>query len=350
MAVVLIVTSAPPLVEGGHLVIARALEQACLAAGHRAAIVTTPSNPFGQQASAYLANWMTDVSQTGAGEKVDRVISLRFPSYAVRHPWHVSWLNHTMREYYDLWDDFSGRLSPQGRLKERVRRTLIHAADNYLLHKNVRKVFAQSATIRDRLARWNRVQAEVLHPPPPQRDYRCDSYGDYLFFTSRLAPLKRAGLVIAAMATPAARHVRVVIGGEGEERERLERQAIDGGVADRVTFAGRLSEAGLVDHLARCRAVVFVPKQEDYGFVTVEAFASGKSVITATDSGGPVEFVRDGETGYLVEPTAESLGVAMGRMMDSPSEAERMGRQALRSIADLTWARTVERLLESQSL
>src|SRR5678816_2719584 len=112
MAVVLIVTSAPPLVEGGHLVIARSLEQAMNECGHRAAVVTTPSNSFGRQSSAYLANWMTDVSHTGDGAAVDRVISRRFPSYAVRHPMQVTWLNQTMREYYDLWDDFSSRLSP----------------------------------------------------------------------------------------------------------------------------------------------------------------------------------------------------------------------------------------------
>src|SRR6185503_9919116 len=200
MAVVLIVTSAPPLVQGGHLVIAQALERALTEVGHRAAIVTTPSNRFGRQGAAYLANWMTDVSQTGDGAPVDRVITLRFPSYAVRHPVHVSWLNHTMREYYDLWDEFSATLSPQGRLKEGVRRTLIHAADNYFLKQHVKKLFAQSATIQNRLREWNGVASEVLHPPPPQRPYRTDGYGDYLFFASRLAPLKRADLLLRALA------------------------------------------------------------------------------------------------------------------------------------------------------
>ena len=162
MAVVLVVTSAPPLVEGGHLVIARALEGALQDAGHRAEIVRTPSNRFGRQASAYLANWMTDVGRTGGGDRVDQVISLRYPSYAVRHPRHVCWLNHTMREYYDLWESFSSRLSPQGRLKETARRAAIRAADTYLLRRHVTRLVAQSRTVQDRLARYNRLRASRL--------------------------------------------------------------------------------------------------------------------------------------------------------------------------------------------
>ena len=290
MANVLVVTSAPPLVEGGHLVIARSLEQALREAGHQAAIVTTPSNRFGRQTSAYLANWMTEVRQTGSGEPVDQVISLRFPSYAVSHPCHVSWLNHTMREYYDLWEDFSSRLSPQGRLKEGVRRALIHRVDSYLLGR-LNAVFAQSRTIQERLTKWNRVASEVLYPPPPPRPYRSESYGDYLFFASRLAPLKRTDLILRALAQREAASVRMVIGGEGEELPRLRILARELGLDTRVTLTGRLEESALVDHLARCRAVVFVPKSEDYGFVTVEAFASGRPVITTSDSGGPAELV-----------------------------------------------------------
>src|ERR1051325_7409795 len=162
MSRLLVVTSAPPMTEGGHLVIARALVRALRDAGHESDIVTTPSNRFGRQGAAYLANWLTDVEMAGGGERIDQIITLRFPSYAVRHPQHVCWLNHTMREYYDRWPDWSAGRSAQGMIKESVRRALIHAADTYCFKQHVRRLFAQSGAVRDRLARWNNVTAEVL--------------------------------------------------------------------------------------------------------------------------------------------------------------------------------------------
>ena len=216
-----VVTSSPPMAEGGHMVIARSLVQALQEAGHDADIVITPQNRFGRQASAYLATWLTDVG-TADGRKIDRVISLRYPSYAVRHEHHVCWLNHTMREYYDLWERFSATLSPPGRLKEGVRRSLIHAADRYLLGRNVERLFVQSRTVQQRLAAWPEVRSTVLYPPAPQRAYRCEDYGDYIFMVSRLTPLKRADLLIDALATADGAGIRAVIAGEGEDRDRLD--------------------------------------------------------------------------------------------------------------------------------
>jgi glycosyltransferase involved in cell wall biosynthesis len=344
MAVITVVTSAPPLTEGGHLVLARARARARRDAGHRAGIVTTPANRFGRQGRAYVATYFTDLGVTGTGERVDQVISMRFPSYAIRHPRHVCWLVHTMREYYDLWDRFSSSLSAKGRAKERVRRSMIHAADTYCF-KRVQRLFTISDTVRDRVARWNRVGAETIHPPPPQRDYRCEGYGDYVFFASRLTPLKRADLVLRALAQPAAASVRCVIGGEGEDRPRLEQLSRELQLDGRVTFAGRLTETQLVDHLARCRAVVFPPFDEDYGFVTGEAFASGKPVITCSDSGGPVELVRSGENGWVTAPEPSGLAAAMADAMDSPALAERMGGQARVQISRLSWADVVKKLV-----
>jgi len=333
------------MVEGGHLVLARALVQALRESGHESDLVTTPSNRFGRQGAAYLANWLTDVGMTGSGKRIDQVISLRFPSYAVRHHAHVCWLNHTMREYYDRWDQWSGSLSPQGRLKESIRRALIHKADTYCFKKHLRRLFTISTAVRDRVTRWNRVPAEALHPPPPQRPYRCDEYGDYLFFASRLTPLKRVDLVLQALAHRAAASVRCVIGGDGEDRARLQALASELGLTGRVIFAGHLSETQLVDHLARCRAVVFPPADEDYGFVTVEAFASQKPIITCTDSGGPLEFVRHRENGLVVAPTPDALAAAFGLVMDAPDVAEKMGRAAAVAVASLSWEATVRKLL-----
>ena len=77
----------------------------------RAELVLTPQNRFGQQGAAYLAARLTDVGMGHNNRPGDQVISLRYPSYAVRHANHVVWLNHTMREYYDQWDAFSAPLS-----------------------------------------------------------------------------------------------------------------------------------------------------------------------------------------------------------------------------------------------
>ena len=326
------------------MVIARELIKALHHAGHDAHLVITPDNGFGRQASAYAATWRTDVT-THEGKPVDRVISLRYPSYAVRHPRHVCWLNHTMREYYDLWERFSSTLSPQGRLKEQVRRRAIHAVDRYLLTKNVNRLFVQSRTIQDRLRMWPELQSTILYPPPPQRAYRCDGYGDYIFMVSRLTPLKRTDLLLRALATAHGRGIRAVIGGDGEERDRLAALARELGLGDRVSFVGTLDDSALVDHLARCRAVCFPPLSEDYGFVTAEAFASAKAVVTCRDSGGPAELVQDGVNGLVCEPTPEAVGAALARLMHEPVLAETMGAAASASARSLEWSEAVRALL-----
>jgi glycosyltransferase involved in cell wall biosynthesis len=346
MARIAVITSSPPLTEGGHLVIARALLDAVRVAGHEASLVTTPSNRFGRQAAEYAATWLTDVGHSG-GRPIDHVVSLRYPSYAVRHPSHVCWLNHTMREYYDLWDDFSARLSSQDRIKERVRRRLIHAADTWCFRHHLQALYAQSATVRDRLTRWNTVSSEVLYPPAPPRPYRCDGYGDFIFVVSRLEPLKRIDLVLRALATDAAKSVPCVVAGTGPAENDLRALAKQLGLGGRVTFTGHISDDQLVDYLATCRAVCFVPEREDYGFVTMEAFSSSRAVLTVTDSGGPAELVKTDRNGLVVSPTPEALGMAIGAVATDLSLAQRLGRAAVESARGFTWSAVVDTLVNS---
>ena len=273
------------------------------------------------------------------------MISLRFPSYAVRHPVHVCWLNHTMREYYDLWDRFSAPLSPRHRLKEQVRRSMIHAADRYLLSRNVTKLFVQSETIRARYAHWPALRPEVLYPPAPPRAYRREDYEPYLFAVSRFAPLKRMALIVEALAHPAAQGIRAVLAGEGEMHGEVARLVRERGLGDRVELPGRLEEDALLTHLARCRAVVFPPAGEDYGFVTIEAFSAARPVITCLDSGGPAELVEHKASGLVVEPTPAALAAAFRELIDDPAAARRMGESGSARAARLTWPETVRRLV-----
>ena len=272
------------------------------------------------------------------------MISLRFPGYAVRHPNHVLWLNHRMREYYDLWDQFSSHLSWKGKIKERTRRAIIHRVDKHLFDRMQRR-FVISGTVQARLRRFGGIQSDVLYPPPPKRDYRHDYYGDYLFGVSRLAPLKRFDLVLRALAEPEAAGIKCVIAGEGAELDRLMQLRSHLELDSRVQFVGRLDERGLIDHLARCRAVVFPPWNEDYGFVTVEAFMCGKPVITCHDSGGPAELVHDGENGFVTPSAPEALAHAMRRVMEDRNQAMRMGEDGARQARAMTWSSAIQQLL-----
>ena len=152
-------------------------------------------------------------------------------------------------------------------------------------------------------------------------------------------------MVLRALAEPRAAGIKCVIAGEGAELDSLKRLSRQLELDHRVTFVGRLDEAGLIDHLARCRAVIFPPFNEDYGFVTVEAFMCGKPVITCTDSGGPAELVRDGENGFVTAPTPEALSLAMRRVIDDKNLAIRMGEAGQTLATGLTWSGAIQRLL-----
>ena len=344
MSVIAVVTSSPPLARGGHLVMAEALVGALRDAGHDADLVITTQNRFGRNVSTYLSNWMLDAGRTGDGRRVDQVISLRWPSYAVRHPVHVCWLNHTMREYYYLWPRFRARLSGPSLVKEHARRLGIRRVDSWLLRRLTAR-FTISRTVRERLRRFNGVDAEALHPPAPPRAYRCDGFEPFIFTVSRLAPLKRVDLLVEALADPAAAGIRCVIAGEGECAPDIRRLAHERGIGDRVELVGHVDDASLLDYLARCRAVAFVPRDEDYGFVTIEAFASGKPVITTTDSGGPAELVRHEGSGLVVDPSPTALAAAMRSLVDDAPKAERLGEAGRQLAREMSWQAAVRRLV-----
>jgi len=342
---VLVVTSAALFVRGGHMVIAEETVAALRRAGHEADLLVTPQNRFGRQGSAYLATWLTDVGMTADGHPVDRVVSFRFPSYAVRHPHHVCWINHRMREYYDLWDVFAARLTPLGRLKEGVRRRIVHALDGWLLRRESVRLLAQSRTIQQRLARFGGIRSQVLYPPAPERAYRTDGYGDYIFAISRLDPLKRLDLLVEAAGLVTSRDLRVKIAGRGPEETRLRERIRDLGLEGRVELLGQVSDEEMVDHLARCRAVFFAPRDEDYGLVTLQAFRSGKAVVTGTDSGGPTELVEDGRNGYVVPPDPAAMAACLEHLAHDETLAARLGQRALADAQRHCWDNVVAELV-----
>ena len=158
------------------------------------------------------------------------------------------------------------------------------------------------------------------------------------FMVSRLTPLNGLICSLRALAAPDGRGIRAVIAGEGEERPALERLVSELGLEDRVTLAGGVTEAQLLDHLARCRVVCFARSRKTTDSSRSRRLPLRKPVVTCTDSGGPAELVADGERGAtrLQLPTPEALARRSAEAWTIVElSAERMGAQALAYVSTM---------------
>lgn len=338
---VAIATVRSPFISGGAERLADSLAAAIRAAGHAADIVAMPfSFAPAESVERSAAIWQAEDFERYNGYLVDRVICLKFPAYYCRHPRKALWLLHQHRPFYDLW-----REDAATKADRRVRK-LVGSLDAELLGR-IPVRYATSAVVADRLRRFNGVEAKPLHHPPPsaERFYAEDADG-FVFAPGRFETLKRQSLLIEAMA-----HVRspvaAVLAGAGPEAEACARLVRRLGLDARVRLLGEVDEDMKRACYARCLGVFFGPVDEDYGYVTLEAMLSAKPVLTCTDSGGPLEFVRDGETGLVTEPTPVAVAAAIDRLAGDRRRAREMG---LAGAADyrargISWDGVVERLL-----
>src|SRR5712692_1603129 len=344
---VLVLAVQTPFSEGGAERHVRRLTEELRRRGVEADLVTMPlieRQRFDLIRGA-LAWRALDLSEVG-GRRVDAVIGTRFPSYAARHDNKIVWLIHQYRQAYDQfgtpYSDFTS--SPEDRRTCEA----IAAIDRVGLTE-ARRVFANSATVAARLKKFNGIESEPLyHPPPLVGRYRSGPMGDYALTVGRLDGWKRAELPVEALAH--APQARLVVVGRGPEEERLKRIVSERSLEDRVRFVRDADEEDLIALYAGTRLVVVAPAGEDLGYVPLEAFLSGKPVLTTEDAGGPLEFVRHGETGFVVPPSAEALGAAMRLAWEKPQALQELGERGRRAASALSWEATVSKLLAASGL
>lgn len=274
----------------------------------------------------------------------DLVISTKAPTYMVRHRNHISYLLHTIRVFYDMFHREFGK----GTAEQHKQRRLIHAFDKYGLSSDrVRKHFAIGYTPFKRLCEadpsWQQIAFEVLHPPPSLEGFKEPRPGEYIFLPSRLHRWKRVDLVIKAFKY-VKQDILLKIAGRGEDEPTLRELAAGN---PRIEFLGPVSDEQLLDLYAGALAVPFVPLDEDYGLITIEAFRSKKPVITCIDSGEPTHFVRDLETGFVVEPDPKVIAEKIDYLIEHPDHAAEMGEKGFSAVSHITWDAVVSRILSS---
>jgi glycosyltransferase involved in cell wall biosynthesis len=341
---VLVASTYVPFVQGGGRIIVRDLAMALSERGHDVDTVDIPfASAWDEMIEQMLAIRLMDMSTAA-----DVLIAIRTPSYLLRHPNKRLWFIHHHRGAYDLWgtpyQDIPS--TPEGWA---VRNAII-AADNLYL-REAKRIFTLSQVVSNRLREFNDLNGHVLYPPLGNPELlTCGDAEDYVFYPSRIQGHKRQRLVVQA-ASHLQSDVRVVIAGVPDDANQLTalQEEIDRcALHDRVDLIPRwISEEEKAELFSRSLGVVYVPFQEDYGYVTLEAFHSRKPVITCSDSGGPLEIVDDGVNGLVVEPTPLALAAAIDRLRMSPDEAAVMGERAYETIPakNINWDHVVSSLL-----
>ncbi len=330
-----------PFARGGAEILADTLVAELAKRGHEAALVTLPFKWYpGVRVLTQAFLWrLVDLDEVD-GRPVDLVIATKFPAYCVRHRNKVAWVLHQFRQAYEYDRTELGQLSES--TEDRALRRKIHGLDRVALGE-ARKVFATSRNVAGRIERSTGIAAEVLPHPPQELPFRCEGYEDFILSVNRLDRAKRIDLLLEAAA--AAPGVRVVVAGDGPDRDRLERIARGNGLHGRVEFKGRISDEELAGLYARCLAVYYAPVDEDFGMVPYEAFLSEKPVVTTTDAGGPLEIVADRETGLVVAPEPTALAEACSFLRSHPDDARAWGRAGKEIAGRVTWDACIDRLL-----
>jgi len=331
-----------PFIRGGAEALSQELVREFRDRGFDTELISLPFKWYPQEeVLAHAAMWrLADLSES-TGQPIDLLVATKFPSYFARHPRKVTWLVHQHRAAYELVDtpysDFGHREFDVA-LRDRIL-----ALDNQMLGE-CRGLFTISANISRRLQRFNGLDSTPLyHPPRLASRLKAGTAGDYVLSVGRLESVKRVDLAIRAMPhVPGS--LSLCIAGTGTHAATLHALVDSLGLSSRVRFLGEVSNDDLIELYAGALAVVFPPFDEDYGYVTLEAFLSHKPVVTTTDAGGPNEFITDGANGWVTAPDPRALAEAIRSLDADRRKSARMGDEGYDLARGITWSGVIDRL------
>jgi glycosyltransferase involved in cell wall biosynthesis len=214
------------------------------------------------------------------------------------HAQHMCYCHSPMRY---LWDHYHLYRKDANPIARAAMPLIYHRMRQWDLTSSARvdNIAANSTFIRDRVRKYWRREAEVIHPPVDTRIFTPSlDVDDHYLWVGQMVPYKRPDLAVEAFNRTG---LPLLMVGEGGMLAKLKRIA-----GPNIRFVSRLGFNELRQAYARARALVFTA-EEDFGIVPVEAMASGRPVL-AYGRGGVLDSVVPGETGLFFErQTADSL-------------------------------------------
>ena len=163
--------------------------------------------------------------------------------------------------------------------------------------------------------------------------------------------MKRLDLLIESMRYTD-KGVKCLIAGTGaaNEKERLQTLVNKYGLSEKVKFLGFISDEKMLQLYSQSLCVYFAPKDEDYGYITLEAFLSKKPVITTVDAGGVLEFAEKENSAMVEEINPEDIGKAINQLYHNKKLAKEFGMNGYDRVKDISWDNALDKLLSAGGL
>ncbi len=340
---IIIASTIVPFIEGGGTFIVDWLEQKLKEAGHQ---VDTIKIPFSSNYKL-MTEQLVGLRLYNLEDMCDRLICIRMPSYVLKHHEKYLWFIHHYREVYDLFGTpYQGVPNTDEGL---AIRELIMRADD-LAFSESKKIYTNSKIVSGRLKKFNDIDSEVVYPPLLNPEiYRCDEYGDYIYYSSRVCVPKRQLLAVEAMKYTKS-NVKLLISGRSESSvysKEIDKVIEKNNIGHKVIIEDRwISEKEKSDYFSKSLAGLYIPFDEDsYGYPSLEAHHSKKAIITCKDSGGTDELIIDGYNGFITEPQPEELAKVFDQLYNNKNMASEMGKNAESRLTELeiNWENVIRR-------
>jgi glycosyltransferase involved in cell wall biosynthesis len=351
---------------------------------HRIELIKLPTDErgFWELIASYKAFYNLNL------DHFDMVISCKYPAWMINHKNHVVYMAHHLRGLFDTYhftgmpevmkktaynfineildytlkpenlkidlNDFFAQLELLHEQKDKYPadlfifpgpfiRSIVHFMDKWALDPSrISRYTAISQTVKARENYFpNKVDIEVIYPPTSLSNLKEGDF-EYFLIVGRLDGAKRVSLVLEAMKHISNPNIKMLIAGSGPDEIKLKNMAYSD---SRIKFIGYTNNEKLKNLYSNALGVIYIPYDEDYGLVTIEAMHCGKPVITCSDSGGTTEFVIHEKTGLVASNDSKDIAKQMEKLANNIDYAVELGSNARASVESINWNNCINALL-----
>lgn len=232
--------------------------------------------------------------------------------------------NSPPRVFYDL----KTHMLQNANLKEKifiyVKNIFFKKLDYFAAQKDT-KILSISEEVQRRVKKYYRRNSYVFYAGVDPTKFKSGEYKNYILSVCRIVSAKRIEMMVKSMKYVQNKKIKLIIVGTGNLKNKIKKLSAK---YSNVELKGFVSEDKLKELYSNCLAVIYIPINEDYGYIPVEAAICEKATI-GVNEGGLKETIVDDKTGFLIKNISpQKIAEKIDLLANDKKLAKKMGKQA----------------------